>query len=282
MLDINKVYLEDCREGIEKLDNDSVDLIVTSPPYFTAKEYSVNGEASRLFNSYSEYKTFLKIVFEKISRALKPGKICCVNLSPIIIPRKNRQDESRRIPIPFHFVDIMESLGYVFLEDIIWVKPEGSAIGRNKSFHSHRQPVAYKPNIVTEYVLVFRNHGGGLIDKIVRNYSGEQKQKSLVNGLYDTTNVWYINPDTSNLHPAPFPVELSNRLVRYYSYVDDIILDPFMGSGTTAVSCIKYERNYIGFEYSLEYWEMSNKRIRRLPKPIRHNFFNYTGGKLHD
>ena len=255
MNQLNKIYNEDCLNLMNKIDDNSIHLIFTSPPYFNVKEYSN-------WDTYDDYLNFLKDVFEKCFRVLKEGRMCVVNISTIIQPRISRSHESKRIPLPFHFVNLMEDVGFKFLEDIIWVKPEGSAKNRNGGFFRHRQPVAYKPNVVNEYIFVFQKPMNGLIDKIVRSYKGEIKQKSLVEDGYERTNVWYINPETNSKHPAPFPEELSDKVIKYYSYVGDIVFDPFMGSGTTAISCIKLKRNYIGSEIHKEFVDLANERIQ--------------------
>lgn len=244
----------DCLEVMKTMASESVDLIITSPPYFNAKEYSQYG-------SYTEYLTFIESVFFEAFRLLKKGRMACINISVVIEPRPRRSAESKRFPIPFHLVGIMEKIGYKFLEDIIWVKPSGSAKNRNGGFFRHRQPIAYKPNIVNEYVLVFQKPINGLIDGILRKYPNEVKQKSLVLGEYEKTNVWYINPDTKNEHPAPFPINLVNNLISYYSFVNDTVLDLFMGSGTTGVACVNTNRNFIGIELYENYFNIAKERI---------------------
>lgn len=236
------------------MENNSIDLVVTSPPYYNAKEYSH-------WDTYEDYLSWLKEVFRLTYDKLKEGRMCCVNLSVIIEPRLKRSMESKRIPLPFHFVNIMEDIGFKFLEDIIWVKPEGAAKNRNGRFYQDRQPVQYKPNIVNEYILVFQKTSKYLIDKIVRSYQGEIKEKSLVMGEYERSNVWYINPETKSKHPAPYPEELCEKLVRYYSYIEDLVVDPFMGSGTTAKVCKVNNRNYIGFELCSEYCDIASTRL---------------------
>ena len=101
----------------------------------------------------------------------------------------------------------------------------------------------------------------GLIDNIIRSYKEPIKSQSKVLGDYDKTNVWYINPITKSGHSAPYPKELSDRVIKYYSYVNDTVLDPFMGSGTTALSCIDFKRDYVGFEYQKEYFDLIHKNI---------------------
>lgn len=245
---------EDCLTGIKKIESDFIHLTWTSPPYYNAKEYSQ-------WENYESYLNFLKDTFEEIYRVTKEGRFCIVNLSPVIIARESRNHESKRLPIPYHFFTIMEEIGWKYLDDIIWVKPEGSAINRNGGFYQHRKPVAYKPNLVSEIIFVFQKPAKFLIDKIVRSYSGEILEKSLVNEEYERSNVWYINPETRSKHLAPYPEELSDKIIKYYSFVGDYVLDPFLGSGTTLLSCEKLERNGIGFEIHEEYIMMSKERI---------------------
>lgn len=254
---INKIHNMDCVEGMKHLPDNSIDLTVTSPPYFNAKEYSH-------WDKYSDYFQWLEDVFREVFRIMKAGRMVCVNISTILVARKSRNSESTRLALPFHFVNLMENIGFKFLEDIIWIKPEGSAKNRNGGFFQHRQPVAYKPNVVNEYIFVFQKPAPYLIDKIVRSYKGEVKANSLVKGDYERSNVWYINPETISKHPAPYPEKLCDNLIKYYSYEGDTLLDMFMGSGTTAVACVKNNRNYIGFEISKEYCEIAKRRIVQL------------------
>ncbi len=256
MIELNRIYNEDCLEGLKRLPDNSVDLTVTSPPYFNAKEYSH-------WETYESYMCWLKDVFTETFRVMKQGRMCCVNISTILVARKSRNSESSRVALPFHFVSLMESVGFKFLEDIIWVKPEGAAKNRNGGFFQHRQPVAYKPNVINEYIFVFQKPSKFLIDKIVRSYKGQAKENSLVRGEYERSNIWYINPETKSKHPAPYPKKLCENIIKYYSYEGDVVLDMFMGSGTTAIACINTNRNYIGFELDKYYYEAALQRIKR-------------------
>lgn len=251
---LNTIITGDCSEVLKKIDDEYFHLIFTSPPYFNAKAYSEWG-------SYKEYLNLLEKVFIEVFRVTKPGRMCVVNLSPVIQTRKSRQHESKRLAIPFHFFSIMEKMKWKYIDDIIWLKPEGAAINRNGGFFQHRKPVAYKPNVVTETIFVFQKPSEYLIDKVVRSYSGIILEESLVTGDYERSNVWSINPETKSKHLAPYPVKLSDNIIQYYSFKGDNVLDPFMGSGTTAISCIKYDRNYTGIEIHDEYANMANKRI---------------------
>lgn len=255
----NIVYNCDCLLGLNKLieDKKEIELTVTSPPYFNVKDY-VN------YDNYTKYLQFLKKIFTKILTITKPGRLCIVNISNILIVRQSRNSESKRIPLSFHFVSLMEEIGWEFLEDIIWLKPEGAAKNRNGGFYQHRQPVAYKPNVVNEYVFVFKKPSKYLIDKVVRSYNSLDSLNSKVIGDYERSNVWQINPKTRSKHPAPYPIELTNKLISYYSFVGDTIVDPFFGSGTTGLSCKKYNRNCIGFEIHEKYIELFKKNIIKI------------------
>jgi DNA modification methylase len=158
----------------------------------------------------------------------------------------------------------MEEMGWKYIDDIVWVKPEGAAINRNGGFFQHRKPVAYKPNLVSETILVFQKPANFLIDKIVRSYDEETLQKSLVNEEYERSNVWLINPETKSKHLAPYPEKLSDNIVKYYSFYGDLVLDPFLGSGTTLVSCKKLGRKGLGYEIHEEYVKMSEKRLKEV------------------
>lgn len=241
-MDLNvTLYNEDCLDTLNGMSNEYLDLIVTSPPYFNAKDYSQ-------YKSVDDYIKQMKNIFSLSFNKLKKSRMCVINISPVLIKRESRNKQSYRIPLPFYFVSMMEDIGFEFLEDIIWVKPDGAVPNRNGGFYRHRKPLAYKPNIVTEYVLVFKKPAPFLIDKILKN-------DSLVEDGYERTNVWNINPNTKSWHPAPFPEELVDRIVKYYSYENDIIYDPFAGSGTVGVVGSKLNRKVILSELKTEYCE---------------------------
>ena len=254
-----EIINEDCLIGLKKINEVCVDLTWTSPPYYNAKSYSE-------WNTYQDYLDFLENVFSEIYRITKEGRMCVVNLSPVIVQRESRAHESKRLGIPFHFFSIMEKMGWKYIDDIVWVKPEGAAINRNGGFFQHRKPVAYKPNLVSETILVFQKPAKFLIDKIVRSYKDDVLEKSLVLEEYERSNVWLINPETKSKHLAPYPEKLSDNIIKYYSFYGDLILDPFLGSGTTLVSCKKYGRNGIGFEIHKEYVDMTTTRLDNVGK----------------
>lgn len=256
MYSIRKIIGGDCEEELARM-TETVQLTVTSPPYYNAREYSH-------WDSYEEYMEWLLRIFRYVYDVTDDGRMCCVNVSPVIEPRESRSKESRRYPIPFDFVKGMCDIGWKFIDDIIWEKPEGAAPNRNGGFNRMRKPMMYKPNVVTEYILVFQKPMDGLIDKILREQSEDIMRLSLVDGDYDRSNVWKMNPERNREHPAPYPVELPERLIRYYSFVGDTVLDPFLGSGTTAVAAKNLGRGYIGIEYDDNYIKLAADRVKKV------------------
>lgn len=232
---------------MSRMPDNFIDLTVTSPPYFNARDYSQ-------YETLRDYMEQMESVFKLVYDKMKESRMCVINISPVLVERQSRSKQSYRIPLPFYFVPMMEKIGFEFLEDIIWMKPDGAVKNRNGKFSSHRKPVAYKPNIVTEYILVFKKPAPFLIDKVIKN-------NSLVADGYERTNVWQINPDTRNLHPAPFPEALVEKVIKYYSYEGDIIYDCFGGSGTTAKVAHLLKRNWILSEISFEYCQLAESRI---------------------
>lgn len=247
-----QLYQGDCLEILKTLPDGCVDAVITSPPYFNARDYSH-------FATYDDYLTFLREFVIMARRLLKPDRLLVVNLSCVIEPRLSRAHESRRLPIPFDFVGIATRGGFKFLDEIIWQKPDGAS-NRARTFDQHRHPVAYKPYQVTEYALIFKN-GEGLLDYVIRAHDAESIKSSRIKDGYERTNVWRISPERVEGHPAPFPIALANKLVTYYSFVGDTILDPFMGSGTTGVACVQTGRNFIGIELDPGYFSIAEKRI---------------------
>ena len=246
----NQIILGDCLEKMKDIPDNYIDMIITSPPYFNAKQYSQ-------YETLEQYMEEMQKIFRQCLRVIKQSRICIIIVSPVIQPRISRSKQSYRIPLNAYYIIMMEKLGFDFLEDIIWLKPDGSAKNRNGGFYRHRKPIAYKPNIVTEYVLVFKKKAPFLIDKIIKN-------NSLVPDGYERTNVWKINPETKSKHPAPFPEQLAKKCIEYYSYENDIVLDPFAGSGTTTIACINTNRNYICIEKDENYFNIMKNRITSL------------------
>ena len=242
----NLVVQGDVLSVLKKTPAESIHLTFTSPPYYNARDYSI-------YSSYKEYLAFLEKVFRQVLRVTKPGRFFVLNTSPVIVPRVGRQYSSRRYAIPFDIHPILTRMGWDFVDDIVWAKPEASVKNRNGGFFQHRKPLAYKPNARTEYLMVYRKKSPRLIDWNIRQYNAQQVKKSLVQGDYETSNVWDIDPTYERDHPAVFPARLCQRVVQYYSMADDLIFDPFGGSGTLGRAAAAMGRYFFMTEISPSY-----------------------------
>lgn len=257
----NKVILGDSISVLEDFPPDTAQLIVTSPPYYNAKtEYSE-------YVDYQEYLDFLRKVFIRCHHILSEGRFIAINVSPVLIKRTSRNTSSKRIPIPFDIHRILDNIGFDFIDDIIWVKPEGAGwnVGRGRRFKADRQPLQYKPVTVTEYVLIYRKRTDKLIDWNIRNhYNRKLVEESKIIGDYDVTNVWKIPPGTNKHHPAVFPDELVRKIIRYYSFKDDMVLDPFGGSGTVGRIAYEMDRRFMLIDKEPSYYEFMRTSISDL------------------
>jgi DNA modification methylase len=250
----NVVVNGDVLEVLKIVPNESIHLTFTSPPYYNARDYSI-------YQSYDEYLEFLKDVFKEVYRITKEGRFFILNTSPIIIPRVSRQHSSKRYPIPFDIHPFLIEMGWEFIDDIVWVKPEFSAKDRNSSFRQHRKPLAYKPTAVTEYLMVYRKKTHKLIDWNIRQYDYKTVQESKVLGEIDQINTWNIDPTFDKTHTAVFPMELCFRVIKYYSFKNDLVFDPFGGSGTFGKSAQSLDRFFFTTEISDKYFERIKENI---------------------
>ena len=246
----NTIGLGDSEELLNDTPNESVDLVFTSPPYFNARpEYAD-------YIEYKEYLLKMRKIIHQCHRVLNEGRFFVINISPVLIRRASRSEASRRIAVPFDFHQIFLEEGFEFVDDIIWQKPEGAgwATGRGRRFAADRNPLQYKPVPVTEYVLVYRKKTKKLIDWHIRNHPDQEavEQSKIENG-YEVTNIWKIHPAHSKKHPAIFPDELASKVVKYYSFKNDVVLDPFGGIGTTAKMAYKNQRRFVSYELNPDY-----------------------------
>lgn len=245
---VNVVVNGDVRDVLKYVPDESVHLTFTSPPYYNARDYSI-------YPSYDAYLSFLKEVFQETYRITKEGRFFVLNTSPVIVPRISRAHSSKRYPIPFDIHHDLINMGWEFIDDIIWMKPEYSVKNRIGGFQQHRRPLAYKPNTVTEYLMVYRKQTSRLIDWNIHQYSNEIVDKSKVKDGFETTNVWQICPKSDKVHSAIFPYDLCKRVIEYYSFVGDLIFDPFGGSGTVGRTAKSIDRKFFLTEKDPQYFE---------------------------
>jgi DNA modification methylase len=257
----NTIALADAEIALQEMAARSVDLIFTSPPYYNARpEYSD-------YILYEEYLLKMRKIIQNCHRVLNEGRFFIMNISPVLLRRASRSEASKRIAVPFDMHRIFIEEGYDFVDDIIWVKPEGAgwATGRGRRFAADRTPLQYKPVPVTEYVFVYRKHTDKLIDWNIREYPDRSMvEVSKIKGLYDVTNIWKISPSHDKRHPAIFPVELAERVIKYYSFKTDVVLDPFAGIGTTGKAAIKLGRRFVLIEIDPNYINVIKNDMKKV------------------
>jgi site-specific DNA-methyltransferase (adenine-specific) len=229
-------------EDMSAIPDNSLQLMITSPPYNVTKDYDDN-------LTLKEYLDLLGNVFSETYRVLVNGGRACVNVANI--------GRKPYIPLATHITNLMLDIGFLMRGEIIWNKGAGAGTSMAwGSWQSASNPVLRD---VHEYILVFSKGDFKLHSKNKENTISKEQFMEY------TKSVWNMNTESAKKigHPAPFPVELPYRLIQLFSFKDNIILDPFMGSGTTAIAAVNSNRNYIGFEISEEYCALAEERINR-------------------
>ena len=244
----NVIVHADVRDVLGAVPDESIHLTFTSPPYYNARDYT-------LYESYAAYLQFLADIFREVHRITKEGRFFVLNTSPVIVPRMSRAHSSKRYAIPFDIHPMLTQIGWEFVEDIVWVKPERTAKNRNGGFFQHRKPLGYKANSVTEYVMVYRKKTDKLIDWNMRQYDKGTVEASLIEGDYEKTNVWQIHPASDKVHPAIFPTDLARRIIQFYSFEGDLVFDPFAGVGTVGNAAAMLGRYFFLAEQEGQYVE---------------------------
>ena len=250
----NVIVHADVQEALKIIPDESIHLTFTSPPYYNARDYTI-------YQSYEAYLNFLTAIFKETHRITKEGRFFILNTSPVIVPRLSRAHSSRRYAIPYDLHPRLTDIGWEFIDDIVWTKPDYAAKNRNGGFFQHRKPLGYKANSVTENVMVYRKKTDKLIDWNIRQYDDETIASSRVMDDYEKTNLWHINPATDKVHPAVFPSELAARVVRFYSFKGDLVFDPFAGSGTVGHIALTHERYFLLCEKEAEYIERAEQLL---------------------
>lgn len=231
-------------ENMGELPDNSVHLMVTSPPYNVGKEYDAD-------LSLEEYLAFLERVWGEVFRVLVPGGRACINVANL----------GRRPYLPLH-VWITASLlrtGFLMRGEIIWNK--ASSASPSTAWGSWKSATNPTLRDIHEYILIFSKGS-------FKRQNKQHRQSTITDEefLELTKSVWTFaaEPASKVGHPAPFPLELPKRLIQLYSFQEDIVLDPFMGSGQTALAAIKAGRHYVGYEINPDYVALAQKRIQEI------------------
>ncbi len=244
---LNKIYCESS-ETMDKIPDYSVHLMVTSPPYNVTKEYDED-------LSLQEYRDLLRATFKETYKKLVTGGRACVNIANL--------GRKPYIPLHSYIIEDMLDIGFFMRGEIIWNKASSaSASTAWGSWLSAGNPVLRD---IHEYILVFSK------ESFSRKKLNKKNTISKDDFLEWTKSVWTFPAVSARSigHPAPFPAELPYRLIQLYTFEGDIVLDPFIGSGQTAIAAIKAGRHYVGYDTNAEYIELAQKRIRKFESDFK-------------
>lgn len=239
---VNKILCGDCLEIMKKIPDNYIHLAITSPPYNVGKEYDNHFDKME----YDKYLDWLKQVWMETKRVLVPGGRFALNIAPTGI--KNF------IPIHHDFANQMRDIGMIFRTEIVWYK---QTMLKRTAWGSFKSPS--NPHIVPswEYVLIFSKDRPSL--------EGNKKNADITKEEFIkfSDGMWYIPPETKRKsHPSPFPEELIYRLIKFYTYKGNIVLDMFGGTGTVPVVAYKTGRKFIHIDISKEYCKTAENRLK--------------------
>ncbi|MBC7945481.1 MAG: site-specific DNA-methyltransferase [Burkholderiales bacterium] len=257
----HELYRRDSR-CIDFLPPESIHLVVTSPPYWTLKDYNISEGQMGYIDDYDTFLDELDKVWAACFHALVPGgRLVCV-VGDVCLSRRKNKGEHVVMPLHASIQERSRRLGFNNLAPIIWHKIANAAYEANGNGGGFLGK-PYEPNSVIkndiEFILMERKPGG------YRSPSVPTRILSVIPG--DLHKSWFqqiwtgVTGASTKTHPAPYPLQLAERLIRMFSFVGDTVLDPFMGSGTTNIAAANWGRNSVGVEVDPTYFEMAAKRI---------------------
>jgi modification methylase len=239
----------------------SIHLVVTSPPYWTLKQYNDHKQQMGHISDYDEFMAGLDEVWRNCYRAIVPGGRLIINVGDVCLSRKKNNGRHTVVPLHATIQERCKTMGFDNLATIIWHKIANAKYEVSGGGGFLGKP--YEPNAVIkndiEFVLMQRKPGG---------YRSPTKRERLLS-IISTENyqawfrqIWSDLRGTSHpRHPAPYPLEFAERLIRMFSFVGDTVLDPFMGTGTTNLACAQWGRNSVGIELDAKYFQIARERV---------------------
>ena len=264
MINLNQIYNENCVETIKRIPDDYLDLVVTSPPYYTGKEYE---DSSIMPDGYDDYFQFIDDVFIALYNKIKPGGHLWINIDDVHTSLKSVYKVNKVLPTHAFLITCLEEF-FDYKEMILWRKTRGKVASGGSSrllgsYGRFGSPGSIPIVQECEYILWFKKSG---VRKDVND--DRRKESALTSEEFKEygMQIWNVQPERAKTigHPAPFPIEIPSRIIKLSTFKNDIVYDPFMGSGTTAIACKMLGRNYIGSELNSSYIEIINKRLQVL------------------
>ena len=261
--ELDVVYHDDARK-MASVESSSIALVVTSPPYFAGKEYEESLGHNGVPGTYFEYLALLHDVFEECKRVLEPGGRIAVNVANL--GRRPYRSLAGDV------TEILQGLGLLLRGEVVWWK--GRAAGGSCAWGTFQRPANPVLRDVTERIVIASKGRFDRAMKAERRLDLGFPSTATISRdefLEATTDLWEIPPESATRvgHPAPFPVGLPMRLINLYTYESDVVLDPFIGSGTTAVAALRTGRHFIGFDTDRSYVDRANERIAEEAQRLR-------------
>lgn len=252
------LHLGDAREM--RLAPESVHLVLTSPPYWTLKEYGDTGGQLGHLEDYNEFLRELDKVWQRCFHALVPGaRVICV-VGDVCLSRRKNKGRHTVVPLHASIQEHCRKIGFDNLAPIIWHKIANAVYEVENGSTFLGKP--YEPNAVIkndiEFILMQRKPGGyrkpSVAARVLSVVSSEDHKKWF-------QQIWTgLTGASTKKHPAPYPLELAERLIQMFSFAGDTVLDPFMGTGTTTVAAMQHGRNSIGYEIDPQYFSQAKSR----------------------
>ncbi len=262
LVKLDNIYNVDCIDFMQTLPDNFLDLTVTSPPYNVGIDYDNHDDAM----SEEDYFAFIQTVSDELYRVTKVGGRICINI-PFIGNSSFKAKSEKLIFYPNLYMPILEKSGWTIRDFVVWVK-SGEAenpndfCGNSTQWGSWLSPSCPYMRCFAEVILVFHKEDKKLGHTGISDLTKDEFMEL-------TKNVWYFRTATDKKkHPAQFPIELPRRCIKLYSYVDDLVFDPFMGIGNTAMACIETKRHYLGCDISKDYVDEANRQKITLEQEI--------------
>jgi len=238
----NKIFCKSS-ESMTELPDNSVHLMVTSPPYNVGKEYDEN-------LSLEEYRELLKRVFKETYRVLVPGGRACINVANL--------GRKPYLPLHSYIIEDMHDIGFMMRGEILWDK--GTSVSPSTAWGSYLKANNPVLRDIHEYILIFCKDSFA--------HSNPYNRKSTISKeefLEFTKSVWKFPAERATKvgHPAPFPIELPYRLIQLYTFEGEVVLDPFAGSGSACIAALKTKRKYVAYDIDKKYCDLAEKRIKQ-------------------
>jgi modification methylase len=245
---LNKIFCKSS-EHMDEIPDDSIHLMVTSPPYNVSKEYDED-------LTLDEYRKLLKKVFNETYKKLVVGGRACINIANV--------GRKPYIPLHSYIIKDMLDIGFFMRGEILWNKSSSSGV--STAWGSWQSPKNPTLRDIHEYIMVFSK---GCFHRL--NPENKKSTISKDEFLEFTKSIWNFQAESAKRvnHPAPFPIELPYRCIQLFTFKGDVILDPFVGSGSTCISALRTERYFIGYDNNQKYVDIALRRIKREKEQLK-------------